>query len=341
MDVLFITKKRNVPGYSNSSFGLCNSAQFVSNRLIKNDITSLVVDVTDNNDIDRVVTQYQPSIVICEALWIIPEKFNVLIKLHPNVTWIVRIHSKAPFLSMEGMAFLWLNQYKKLQSEHPHNFSIACNNEQFNEELNRCINIHSIYLPNIYDTGIGPSVVQPTNTTLDIGCFGAIRPLKNMLIQAMAAKVFADEKGKHLRFHVNAGRTEQLGDNTLKNMQNLFAGSSHELVEHVWYDHKTFVTEIVPQMDIGMQVSLSESFNIVAADFADRHVPMVVSPEIGWMPSWTKADPTSMDSIVRTLRFVSLASYVKLEQMNTVYLASYNRSASRKWLDFVDNTLIG
>lgn len=341
MDVLFITKKRNVPGYTHSSFGLCNSAQFVANRLNKNDITALVVDVVDNNDIDRVVTQYEPVVVIIEALWVVPEKFNVLLKLHPDVVWIVRIHSKAPFLSMEGVAFKWLNEYKAIQAAHPSNFAVSCNNEQFNEELNRCINIHSIYLPNIYDTGIGQSPKPPTNTSLDIGCFGAIRPLKNMLIQAMAAVVFADEKGKHLRFHINAARTEQLGDNTLKNLRSLFAGTSFELVEHPWYPHEKFVTEIVPQMDIGMQVSLSESFNIVAADFADRHVPMVVSPEITWMPSWTKADPTSMDSIIRTLRFVSLASYVQLQQINTVYLASYNRTATRKWLDFVDDTLTG
>jgi len=44
-------------------------------------------------------------------------------------------------------------------------------------------------------------------------------------------------------------------------------------------DHSDFIS-IVKSMDIGMQVSLSESFNIVAADFVSNGIPLVGSPDI-------------------------------------------------------------
>jgi hypothetical protein len=69
------------------------------------------VQVTDNNDIDREVTEYKPTHVIIEALWVIPEKFHVLRKLHPSVTWIARVHSELPFLANEGVAIDWMCNY--------------------------------------------------------------------------------------------------------------------------------------------------------------------------------------------------------------------------------------
>lgn len=64
--VIFICKNRT-DTYGNST-GLHNSAQFVSNFLNQSGIESKVVSVVDGNDIDRVVTQYNPSHVFIEAL---------------------------------------------------------------------------------------------------------------------------------------------------------------------------------------------------------------------------------------------------------------------------------
>ena len=200
--LLFICKKRNT-NYG-PSFGLLNSATFVSNCLGKNKIESNVVQVIDNNDIDREVHRYKPTHVIIEALWVVPEKFYELAPLHPEVTWIVRIHSKAAFLAMEGIAFDWINRYiimaKKLK-----NFYISTNNENFNASLTETINYKTLYLPNIYEPRrYRPNQSKDKNANiLDIGCFGAIRPMKNHLTQAMAAVVFARKQNKCLNFHIN------------------------------------------------------------------------------------------------------------------------------------------
>src|ERR1035437_8193029 len=109
--VLFIAKKgqrySGVYGYAASS-GLLNSATFVEEMLHNLGVGAKVVHVVDNNDIDRAVTQYQPDVVIIEALWVIPSKFYVLTQLHPRVQWVIRVHSEIPFLAQEGMAMQWL-----------------------------------------------------------------------------------------------------------------------------------------------------------------------------------------------------------------------------------------
>jgi 3'-phosphoadenosine 5'-phosphosulfate (PAPS) 3'-phosphatase len=57
-------------------------------------------------------------------------------------------------------------------------------------------------------------------------------------------------------------------------------------------------------MDIGLQVSLSETFNIVAADLISQGVPVVGTTEIPWMNHMYCADPTETQEIYNTLKLV-------------------------------------
>ena len=66
--ILFILKRHNY----GPSYGLLNSCGYISEALRRNGIESKSVEVTDNNDIDREVSQYQPTHVIIEALWVVP-----------------------------------------------------------------------------------------------------------------------------------------------------------------------------------------------------------------------------------------------------------------------------
>jgi hypothetical protein len=54
-------------------------------------------------------------------------------------------------------------------------------------------------------------------------------------------------------------------------------------------------------MDIGMQCSFSETFNIVGADFISQGVPVVGSSEIPWASPIFNADPTSSEDIFNKL----------------------------------------
>src|SRR5712671_1819959 len=115
--VLFVCKKNEGSGgYSvmGKRSGLFNSTRFVAEALVEHGVDAKVVEVVDNNCIDREAFAFKPDIVIIEALWVVPSKFAVLRRLHPGVKWFVHLHSNAPFLALEGVAIEWITEYSRL-----------------------------------------------------------------------------------------------------------------------------------------------------------------------------------------------------------------------------------
>ena len=102
--VLFILKRRQdydakIHSALGMSTGLYNSAKFMNDMLVQNGIESHLEVVADYNQIDRQCWLYKPTHCIIEAIWVIPQKFRDLQRLHPNVKWIIRVHSEMPFLA--------------------------------------------------------------------------------------------------------------------------------------------------------------------------------------------------------------------------------------------------
>jgi len=344
--ILFILKYREGYGLSReeASSGLLNSARFIADMLASHGVEVKLVQVTDNNDIDREVSQYRPTHAVIEAFWVVPEKFEVLRKLHPTVQWVVRAHSELPFFANEGVAMGWLVRY----SRQP-NVIIAANSEPALRDFRAVVRAANpswtrdgteksvVFLPNFYPVRERRQAVERFGTiaAIHVGCFGAIRPLKNHLLQAAAALQFAEEEKKFLHFHVNGSRTEQGGDNPLKNLRDLFAAapSVAELVEHPWMAYQEFLG-VLPQIDIGMQVAFTETFNIVTADMVCAGVPVVVSPEIRWCSRLSQAQATDSRSMVRAMRRVTGPLGGLARWLNLRGLRRYARRSERVWLEY-------
>ncbi len=333
--VLFIFKHRldeyGIP------IGLINSAKFTVNGLVKAGIDADYACVIDANGIDAEIKKNKPTHVILEAIWVPPAKLEELAKLYHKVKFTVLIHSKAPFLANEGIAMEWIMQYRDL-AKHIDNIEIGCNNLQFNYDLTNILGRKTIYLPNIYC----PKEYNSKDTHnrqgceyVDIACFGAVRSFKNHLNQAIAAIEYARSTGEILRFHINATRQEQQGNQVLKNLRGLFGGCKpHQLVEHGWMHHERYIN-LVRAMDIGMQVSFTESFNIVAADFAYHGVPIIVSPEISWASRLFQTDPNNVQLMVSALCFARSSRILGLQWLNYSGLKEHNIRAVEAWKRFL------
>lgn len=314
MKILFILKRRpdfnpithNTIGLST---GLYNSANFMNLMLQETGINSALEVAIDNNCIDRLVTKHRPTHVIIEALWVVPSKFAVLNKLHPNVRWVVRLHSEMPFMAGEGMAMNWLGDYVT----YP-NIDIGVNAPRMLGEIReylKTIKNWSIeeterrvfYMPNYYPNDYKNKKYNSNKYWIDIACFGAVRPLKNHLLQAFAALKFANKIGKQLRFHINGGRIEMKGDPVMNNLKAFFqhlGDQGHQMIIHEWTPREEFL-KICASMDIGLQCNFSETFNIVSADLISQGVPIVGSKEIPWATNMFNADPTNSDNIAEIM----------------------------------------
>jgi hypothetical protein len=336
-------KSTSINNYSLSS-GLLNSATFVCDALnTTKEIEAELVQVEDNNSIDRETTRFKPDVVIIEAFWVVPEKFEILTKLHPNITWIVRNHSEIPFAAQEGIIMDWSLRYLAYK-----NVNIAANSYRSFYDMSALVeaayplqNKKVIYLPNMYTLlGHESKLSKKESEYLDVACFGAIRPLKNQLLQAVAAINFAKNKHKKLRFHINGGRVEggSISENVLKNLRLLFNKlPAAELIEHGWYPHDEFLS-LLKTMDIGLQVSFSETYNIVSADMVHVGLPIVTSKESLWSPCIVHADPTSSKDI---LKKINIAWYLRntglYQKFCHRFLNNYSKQSLKDWLRALKN----
>jgi hypothetical protein len=339
--VLFILKRKEdfnakVDTHIGLTTGLYNSASFTHEMLQGLGIESSLAVVADNNCIDREVTKYRPTHVIVEALWVVPQKFKILQQLHPKVTWIIRLHSEMPFMAGEGIAMEWLGDYAAFS-----NVVIACNAPRMLREVSLYLQTKNgwsnsqtakkvIYLPNYYPTDFKKKNFV-SSEFVDVGCFGAIRPLKNHLVQAFAALQFAKSLGKKLRFHVNAGRIEMNGQASINNLRGFFEqlyGTGHEMVNHQWAPRDGFLA-LCSQMDIGMQCNFSETFNIVGADLISQGVPLIGTREIPWQRSGI-CSPNDSDKMAEALEVAYKYPVLNVEA-NQSALRSYVAKTAQVW----------
>ena len=343
--LLFITKERYNYGSPTRAYGLYNSCLFVSKALEKIRIKSKVIQVVDNNGIDAEVSEYKPSICFIEALWVNPSKFEVLSQLHPNIEWVVRLHSMIPFLSNEGMAFEWINGYINLRKRGI-KISLSCNNKKLYDYL-KPIYKYVSFTPNIYvgdDTEPTRFFNYTENNTINIGCFGALRPLKNTTQQAMLATKFANDLNKKLKFHINVSEHEQnTAGPILKNLREIFKQTNHTLVEHPWYEHADFL-QLVRSMDFGMQMSFSETFNITSADFVHCGIPVVVSNEIDFVHDSLRSDVHDDRRILNCMKNAfyksnfdnrTMHTNTRTTEENSGLLSHHNRMALRSWIYYL------
>jgi hypothetical protein len=324
---LFIVKQSyRYDGERQVSRGLLISARMVAAMLEAAGFEAKVAEAVDGNSIDHLVMRHRPARVVIEAIWVTPAKMAELLKLWPRVRWTVRVHSEFPFLANEGMAIEWLLAYLSI------GVGVAFNARRALEDFS--LLGHGHWLPNAYlpEAAWGQKGTTAPGESLQVGCFGAIRPLKNQLLQAVAAVRFCRHRGKGLVFHMNGSRLEQFGENNLKNIAAFLRGAGASLRLHPWLDHEEF-RALVSEMDFCLQVSLTESFCIVAADAVSQGVALIGSPAIEWLPSRAQADPLDSESIVERMA----AAGRKQVAANRKALARQMAEAAhswRAWLEF-------
>jgi len=350
--VLFVLKLRN--GYGGYgwggersdqplSSGLFNSARFVAEMLAANGIPTKLVHVHDGNDIHREVVAFGATDCVIEAFWCPPYKFDDLRKVVPKVRFIVRNHSDMPFLAGEGMAIQWSFDYLTKP-----NVVLAPNSPKMLADMRFLaasrhpdwsraeVDARVPYLPNYYPVTDAHAPAPADAAHIEVGCFGAIRPLKNQLQQAVAALMFAQKIGRRLRFNINGERIEMNGGPIRKSLDALFAGQPEaELVCHDWLEHTAFKS-LIANMDVVSCVSFSETFCIVAADAASQSVPLVTSAQVPWASALSRADPNDASSIAHTMFHAWHRRWAtRIFDPNRAGLERYSDESRRIWLDYL------
>ncbi len=150
-------------------------------------------------------------------------------------------------------------------------------------------------------------------------------------MQAVAALRYAAEIKKPLNFHINGTRVEMNGTPILRNISQVFDHLPEDrLILHNWEPHDKFLI-LLRDMDIVMQVSFSETFNIVAADAVVSGVPIVVSEQVSWASPLFQAQENSSKDIASKMGIALALS----GESNLYGLEEYNKLSIQHWLSFM------
>jgi hypothetical protein len=87
-------------------------------------------------------------------------------------------------------------------------------------------------------------------------------------------------------------------------------------------------------MDLLIQVSYTESFNMITADGISVGVPSVVSPVIYWAPDSWKADPDDAINVAEVgIRLLTTNQH----HIGSDTLLEHDERSIKYWIDFLKN----
>jgi hypothetical protein len=246
------------------------------------------------------------------------------------IQFIILSHSNVGFLQADPGALRLYREYVKL-SHTCNNLRIGGNCAAFVDWFKAVYRERCECLPNLYPSPHIKSKLWDRQAPLKIGAFGAIRPEKNFMTAAAAAMVIQTKLNVHTELHMSTGG-DGCKSTTLPAIEQMVENISDvDLIRHCWDTWDKFI-QLVAQMDLMIQVSYTESFNMVTADGISVGVPSVVSPVIFWAPNTWKANPDSALEVAEV--------GIKLLTVDQGYkgakaLKQHNEKSLKCWLDYL------
>ena len=286
-----------------SHIGLGVAAINTAKVLIENGIRTAVWPIINAEDLRRRLQASPAEQVIVSAPWIPSNELQALGNDFPDTQFSVNCHSNVGFLQADRNGVKLVREVMELEAGSA-NIHLAGNSRRFCEWTRFAFGAPCAYLPNLYYLNNEP-VPHPRpfcGGTLKIGVFGATRPLKNMMSAAGAALEISRSLRSPLELWVSAGRTEGGGEVVLGAVKEMLTGlPGVSLVLNGWQTWPQF-RKTVGSMNLLLQPSYTESFNMVTADGVAEGVSSVVSSAIDWAPDDWKADVDDALEIARVGR---------------------------------------
>lgn len=250
---------------------------------------SIKIVVSDFRHIEVAVSRFAPKNLILGSNFLNAHEIKLLRSRFPFLRVYLIIHSPASFLAVDQGAL------KSVYDAVDNGVRVI-----FNDPRMKGVVEGSIFLENCYSIPFFEYSPPKTNGEFNVICSGSVRVLKNHLTQAIAAMKYCDENDLVLNFHCNMGRSE-LGGAVLASLKTLFQRNQrHKLISLPWQEHKEFLRSL-SKYHLGMQVSFTESYNIVSADYIAAGLPMVVSEEIRFASNMIKCRPNDIEGMVRAI----------------------------------------
>lgn len=290
------------------------------------------VDIVDSIELYNRTHEKPLTHVVISAPWISIWDLEAMLNHFKHTQFVILSHSNVGFLQADADGMHLLREYHVLARKY-HNLRVGGNSAKFVEWMRAAYGREDVVLlPNLYplDDNVQPKVWQHTSP-LKIGAFGAVRPQKNFMTAAAAALIISRELKIPVELHMSFGG-EGDGQLTAPAIDQMLRGTQVTIVRHNWAYWDDFI-KLVEQMDLMIQVSYTESFNMVTADGISVGIPSVVSPAIYWAPERWKAEPDDAQDVAST--GVYLLTRKRNLEDGIEALREHNRHSWKFWENFL------
>lgn len=301
------------------------------------------VDVVNSIDKYNETHEKRLTHVVISAPWLSVHDLKSLLYGFPEIQFVILSHSNVGFLQADPQGVKLLRKYLELSLSFP-NFEVGGNSKKFVEWLETAYEEEVVLLPNLYPTeSVGLQCPWSfsykshlEDWTKDfwgvvrIGAFGATRSEKNFMTAAAAAVAIQAELDVPVELHMSAGGEGETG--TTSSAIDQMCEGKIKVIRHPWAYWDQFI-QIVSSMHLMIQVSYTESFNMVTADGISVGVPSVVSPAIYWAPEAWMADPD--DALDVASVGIKLLSDPNLRSEGKKHLNHHNKKSLKYWEKFL------
>lgn len=318
-----------------SHIGLGVSALNTSKVLKRHGVAVRAFAINSVTDLDSFLrTNPQTTHVVISAAWIPVLDLGRLVVRYPAIEFAVNIHSNVGFLQADASGVALLGAYVHLQKELL-NFRVSGNDQDFVDWLQAAYSTPALFLPNLYSLDASVPQNRPlyNGGVLRIGAFGACRPLKNFLTAAGAVIVIAKQLRVPVEFWMNGGRPD--GGGSIERAIKALIASQHGVTLKIlnWSAWPEFLG-LIETLHLMIQVSYTESFNMVTADGISRGVPSVVSNAIDWVPErWVAHSDDALD-VARVGRSLITDPHAAID--GVMALERHNSNGVHAWEDFLE-----
>jgi len=318
-----------------SHIGLGVAALNTAKTLKANGRNAEVWPIISSGDLQaRLLARSDISHVVVSAPWIPVSEWASLLRNFPTIEFAVNCHSNVGFLQADPRGMELVQQYVDLEQASL-NFKMSANSGKGADWIRDMYACPCICLPNLYWLDGSERVDTPlwNGGVLNIGAFGAQRPLKNLMSAAGAAGLIAANLSAQTQLWISSGRAEGGGDGVVRSVRAMMSRSSHlSLREQPWQSWPEF-RDTVRKMHLLINVSYTESFNMVTADGIAEGVPSVVSPAIDWVPMYWQAPADHVGYIARV--GLHLLRYPVAKKDGLAALKTHNKAGLMEWLSFL------
>ena len=325
-----------------SHIGLGNAGVNIAKVLKKHGIQTTVFAANNLQEVTARLKAVQPTHVVISAPWLKSNEIISLLNEFPLTEFVVNFHSNVGFLQADTQGVKLMREYIDIEQSRQ-NFRISGNSQRFAQWLRSAYCCPCLLLPNMYyldySTHSNHHKTYKEGGILKIGAFGSIRPLKNFMSAAAAALQIKNNLKVDTEFYINSGRAEGGGDTVRRSIEEMVHGiPGFEIREVPWVNWPAF-RDVIRNVNLLLQPSYTESFNMVTADGIAEGVPSVVSEAIDWVPSnWVASadDVHDIATVGERLLFDRSAT-----QKGLICLETHNKRAFANWLGFLELEPVG